>query len=501
LIINQKNKTKKEERKKIERKRKKERKKKKGKKKKGRKKKKLESFFSHNIMAAFSAEEEEWKKPRCVIIGGGLVGTTLGIGLAKCLGDSVTIEIHEQAPVFEDDVGGAIGIYPNGFAVLRDFDQELISDIRKEGIAYERRRWMKHDGTITAEASESNLCEWQSPTDEAERTSLGIRRWRLQKVLTSYAEKKYGIKLYFNHQLVKVTGIGAAGSMTCWFQNGDQVEADLLFGCDGVKSPVRASLFGRGTETEPAYTGITLIMGAADVEREPGICFPASPQNGLHATYYPTGVKEQIFQVYYPIEERPETWKALTAEEGAKECQELADRMEAAGWHQQFLKPLRQAKSVIRVGLRARQPLERAFRSRCVLLGDSWHPPVPYLGQGFMSGVEDVGVLVHLLEKMCLINGRFVFDHLDLVFSLYEKIRLPRTTSLFLASTNLGEKQRLRSRESASKPELAADEWSLWFQIKLHGTLPSLKEGSSYDYKNEVDYWVSRWNQFPRSHL
>ena len=416
----------------------------------------------------------------------------LAIGLEKKLGGSIKLTVYEQAPAFSDDVGGAIGMYPNGFQVIRDIDPSLLRAIRKEGIPYEQRRWMKPDGAVVAEASEQSLCEWASAEDEAERSSIGIRRWRLQKVLLQHASK-LGIEVRFGMTLQSLEGVRSVGPMTLVFKEGPRYHADFVFGCDGVKSVVRAALLGRGPEVDPAYTGVTVLMGAADVPaaRGRGISFPASAASGFHAVYYPTGEREQVFQVFFSVEERPETWRPLGAEEGAAECRSLADRMAADGWAEEFLEPLRRAKSVLRVGLRARDPVDDPAGGRVVLIGDSWHPPVPYLGQGLMAGVEDVGVLLALVERVCKKeDGRFECGDWDVVAGLYKKIRVPRTTALYRNSSSLGVSQRARSaRVNAS---LAADEWNLWLQIKQHGTLPSLKEGSGYNYLQEVEYWLAK---------
>ena len=118
----------------------------------------------------------------------------------------------------------------------------------------------------------------------------------------------------------KVTGV-----VTLELSNTRRVEYDLVFGCDGVKSVLRSSLF---PATEPSYTGITCLMGAAPIPRAMrGICFPSSSKSQCHACYYPTGPEEQIFQLYFPSPEKPETWKPLSPEEGRKECMELAEKM------------------------------------------------------------------------------------------------------------------------------------------------------------------------------
>ena len=80
-----------------------------------------------------------------VISGGGIVGLVLALAMKKHLG--ITPEIYEKANAFVDDVGAALGMYPNGMRVLRDIDPKLLSDIKSQGYPYLYRRWERHDGT------------------------------------------------------------------------------------------------------------------------------------------------------------------------------------------------------------------------------------------------------------------------------------------------------------------------------------------------------------------
>ena len=61
---------------------------------------------------------------------------------------------------------------------------------------------------------------------------------------------------------------------SCWFYD------------KGVKSVIRGKLF---TEKDAEYTGITCLMGAADIKGEMGITFLSSATSKCHAVYYPTG--------------------------------------------------------------------------------------------------------------------------------------------------------------------------------------------------------------------
>jgi salicylate hydroxylase len=118
-------------------------------------------------------------------------------------------------------------------------------------------------------------------------------------------------------------------------------------------------------------------MGSAPIRRPaPGICFPSSSTSGCHGTFYPTGENEQIFQIYFTEPtERPETWKVMNDTEGSVVCKELAERLERDGWAPEFTEPIRQARNVVRVGLRARDPISIWHKGRVFLLGDACHPP------------------------------------------------------------------------------------------------------------------------------
>ncbi|KAJ3410981.1 hypothetical protein HDV05_002958 [Chytridiales sp. JEL 0842] len=425
--------------------------------------------------------------PRVCISGGGLAGLLLAVALKTKLGlDPI---VYEQAPGFEPNVGGAIGLYPNGLRIIRDISPSLLRSIRTEGLPYLYRRWMRHDGSEIAVASEKHLCDWDFEGEDEEIGSIGIRRWKLQRCF-ELACQKVGIQIVFGKRVEKVVEIKENGTVILEISGGvGQKEFDLVFGCDGVKSATRSSLF---PATEPSYTGITCLMGASPTPRtKRGICFPSSSTSKFHACYYPTGPSEQIFQIYFPTPEKPETWKALSPAEGAQECKDLAARMKADGWAPEYTEPLLSADSVLRVGLRARKPIPVWHKGRVILLGDAAHPPVPYIGQGAMMALEDVGILVTLLKTLCwapskdAVGGKFCFAQLEVAVGLYEKMRVPRTTGMLENSMSLGQMQLLRASNPSSK-EVQDKEASIVADVKKFGTLPIMKTGASYHYLKET---------------
>lgn len=240
------------------------------------------------MISGTKASTHEQNEPATIVISGaGIVGLVLALALKKHIG--VTAEIYEKAYEFHDDVGAALGMYPNGLRVLRDIDVSIMRAVKEQGFPYIFRRWERHDGTEVATAREDVLSE-----GDEELCSIGIRRWRLQKVLYE-AVLKADIPVHFSKatsgviehddELIEVV-----------FEDGTSRFTRLLCGVDGGKSMVRQIV--ADPEVQLEYTGITCLMGISDwPSPRRGISFPSSAVSNFHAVYFPTGPNEQCFQV------------------------------------------------------------------------------------------------------------------------------------------------------------------------------------------------------------
>ncbi|KAJ3027524.1 UNVERIFIED_CONTAM: hypothetical protein HDU68_003655 [Siphonaria sp. JEL0065] len=432
-----------------------------------------------------------------VIVGGGIAGLTLANALAKHVGVKVVVFEQTKEASFGEGTGGAIGLYANGLQVLRDIDSQLLDGIVAEGMPYSRRRWLRHDGSEFANADETLLVPPQT-TPDSRLQPIGIRRWRFQNQLFLHAQKQ-GIQIHFGKRLSKLEAVEGGNLTRLCFVDGQKFVARLVFGADGVKSQVRDFLF---PEAEPPkYTGVTTLMAVSRSSNPPspadnppplpqGIHFISSVTSKFHACMYPLPNNETNVQIYLPTPENPESWGKLTPEETKREARAMELKLRKDGWSETFIEPWKNPESVIRVGLRARSPLEKWAKGNVVLLGDAAHPPVPYIGQGAMQAIEDAGVLALLMKKLCVLKPETGLDlkHFDLVTRLYEQIRVGRCTEVLKGSHVLGE---MNQRRADSWFYNLQYEWTIWGQVLRDGHLPIMKLGVCYDYRKEVENAVS----------
>lgn len=215
----------------------------------------------------------------------------------------------------------------------------------------------------------------------------------------------------------------------------------------------------------------------------------------MHGCFYP--IKDSIiFQIFYKAPLKPETWKPLSEEEGKLECTQLATQLKKDGWDKQFTNVIETSTNVLRTGLRARSPIKTWHapldHPRVVLLGDAAHPPVPYIGQGAMMAVEDVGVLTLLLKNFCIQSDGFDMNGMSKVVEYYERIRYPRTKMMLENSMRLGDMQMKRGSDLVTR---FVNELKIKSEVLRFGTLRTMWSGSRYEYQTEVSKMLAEFKE------
>jgi salicylate hydroxylase len=226
------------------------------------------------------------------------------------------------------------------------------------------------------------------------------------------------------------------------FEDGSEIEADVIIGADGIHSRVRAALFG---PDDPRFTG--KICYRSVIRRDAVSGEPPATDNaqwlGPHGTIvlYPLRGEELINVVAHYDDEhyRHESW--------INECdrQEVLDRY--AGWHESLLRVFAAGDTWYKWALYDRDPIPRWTQGRVTVLGDAAHPMLPYLGQGACQAIEDGAVLATALSAEP--------DDPQAALARYERTRKPRASRVVVAARERGLSNHLSSPLAALKRDVS----------------------------------------------
>lgn len=120
-------------------------------------------------------------------------------------------------------------MYPNGLKVIRDISPLLLLKIRENAKPFVYRRWTRHDGSEVAVGQEKYLLKYKNEQDAEQLSSIGLRRWKLQKALLEECIEQ-GIQVHFGKRVEMVENTSSGVQVN--FADSTVIECDYLFGCD-----------------------------------------------------------------------------------------------------------------------------------------------------------------------------------------------------------------------------------------------------------------------------
>ena len=313
---------------------------------------------------------------RVAIIGGGIGG--LLAARALCRRD-VEVAIYESAPELRE-IGAGVALGPNAMKVLRSLGLE--DDVR--AIA---GRW---EWAVTRHGKTGRVISKTSRDQQATLFGSAGATAHRADLLDVLAQSLPGDIVTLGARCVGVESDGTLA--VARFQDGTEVEADVVIGADGIHSAVRESLFGPDA---PRFTGKICYRSVVPVDAVPGGPPPAENVQwlGPHGTIvlYPVRRDELINVVCHYDDEgyRHESW--------VSECErdEVLERY--SGWHESLLRIFSAGEVWYKWALYDRDPIPEWTRGRVSVLGDAAHPMLPYLGQGACQAIEDGCVLAAAL--------------------------------------------------------------------------------------------------------
>ncbi len=339
------------------------------------------------------------KARRIAIVGAGLGGLAAAIALRQ---QGFEVQIYEQASELAE-FGAGINISPNSVKCFEAMD--LAEKLR-------------------AVASEPEGLSW--------------RDWGADEISYSLPfgdfEKRYGAKYYVVHrsdlhrllsEAVPQTSVQLGkrctnvesrnGSAGLSFADGSSAEADVVVGCDGIRSAVRACMFGG---QGPHYAGT--------------MCWRAlAPSDALPKDYHDRYVNQWSgdggFVISYRIRQgKFINFVAVRQQPGWTEpswsVPSSVDEMLAAfpDVGVKLRTMMAAATSCSKWGQFTGEHAPRWTRDRVTLLGDSAHAMLATFGQGANMAFEDAYVLARWLGVSS--------EDPDAALSSYEAVRKPRAT-------------------------------------------------------------------------
>jgi salicylate hydroxylase len=350
---------------------------------------------------------------RIGIIGAGIGGLTAALA---CREAGFEVHVFEAAPAIEP-LGAGLQLSPNATKVLRALGVlDAVAAVAVAPEAVQFRDW--RTGYLIAFRPLGAVSEARYGAPY-----LHVHRGDLQSILLATAEAR-GVALYLGARCVGCEELPER--IVARFERHPLFTADVLVGCDGIRSIVRAALLGADS---PRFTGHVAWRGLVPKEQLPQGLVPRTATVWLgprrHFVHY--WVAGGAFVNLVGVVESPWNEESWTI---AGDPAELA--REFAGWHTDIGTLIGAADHVFKWALYDRDPLPVWSRGRVTLLGDAAHPMLPFMAQGAASAIEDGWILSRLLQE----------EEEDPAGALveYERYRKPRTARLQLASRAQGER-------------------------------------------------------------
>ncbi|MFN3145640.1 MAG: FAD-dependent monooxygenase [Paracoccaceae bacterium] len=343
-------------------------------------------------------------KRKILIAGAGIGGLCLALSLIR---RGFDVEVYESAPVLTE-LGAGIQIAANGTRLLLDLGLgPALEPLVSVAAGKEVRMWNTGQTWPLFDLGQDSIDRFGAPY-------WMVHRGDLHRVLCDAVE---AARPGCIHLSARVTGFDDTDTgVTLHLQDGRRATGDLLVGCDGVHSAVRAQLFSAGA---PEFTGILAWRGLAPMAALPAELRRLVGTNwigpGGHVVTYP--VKSGQFLNFVGLTEN-DNWTSESWNEMGTHAQVHAD---FDGWHPLIHRIIDELDQPYRWALAGRQPMTAWSRGRVTLLGDACHPTLPFLAQGAIMAMEDAFVLT-----TCLVDHD---DHTS-AFTRYEALRIERTTQI-----------------------------------------------------------------------
>lgn len=346
-----------------------------------------------------------------IVVGGGIGGLAAALALTR---QGIQVQLLEQAAEI-GEIGAGIQLGPNAFAAL---DALGVGDIA-------RQRAVFTDHIIMMDAVDNTeIVRIETGTAFRDRFNgpyAVIHRADIHGSILEGVRNDPLISFHTSTQIDRFVQTDAHAEVID--TQGNSYRADVVVGCDGVKSIVRQHLIG----DEPRVTGHVVYRAVVERDNMPEdlrINAPvlwAGPR--CHLVHYPLRGGQQYNLVVTFHSREQEEWGVR---DGSKE--EVLSYFQ--GIHPRPAQLLDRPTSWRRWATADREPVEQWSFGRGTLLGDAAHPMSQYMAQGACMALEDA---VTLGQAVAQCQG-----DLPAAFKLYESLRIPRSARVVWSTREMG---------------------------------------------------------------
>ncbi len=317
-----------------------------------------------------------------LIIGGGIGGLACALALIR---RGIDVEVYEQAHELRE-VGAGVQIGANGTRVLHALGlKDALATTQFFASGKAARLWNTGETWTTFDLGAIAQERYGSP-------HIFMHRGDLQAALADAIRRERPAAIRLGRRFGSLTQND--DGITVIFADGSTAHGALAIGADGIRSPVRETLFGKDA---PAFVGIVAWRGLVPMDALPPQISRTAAVNWLgpggHALHYPVraGALMNIVAFIERDDWQVESW----TERGTHD--ELA--RDFSGWHADLHAILGGIEQPFKWALMMRPAMPRWSSGRVTLLGDACHPTLPFLGQGAVMAIEDAYVLAGCIAR------------------------------------------------------------------------------------------------------
>jgi 2-polyprenyl-6-methoxyphenol hydroxylase-like FAD-dependent oxidoreductase len=209
---------------------------------------------------------KESRERRAIVIGGSIAGLFVGAFLRRI---GWQVEIYERSSI--ELIGRGVGIFATHLELFEALDKCAAGTVDIGVIVYKRVTFDRTGNVIAEKPQLQIVTSWD----------------RLRQVLLKAIDRQ---RYHFGYVFERVEQDGSG--VHVYFANGRSERADLLVGCDGFRSSVRAHL---APEVQPIYSGYYIWRGAPNES-------DLSPETRRTMfPYYSFFLGDQLQALGYPI--------------------------------------------------------------------------------------------------------------------------------------------------------------------------------------------------------